>query len=213
MYMRLAFAVAAHLEPEILLVDEVLAVGDLAFQSKCLRKMQDVSAAGRTVLFVSHNMGAIQRLCPRSLLLDDGRIVLDGPSDQVISTYITEGIDDVATVTLGPDPDKPMRLRELSLRDRNGAVQTHFRYDEGLRVEIEYDVNRPVENCSVWLGVRTAENVWAFNTADCDTDPAMLGPRRDGPLSHRDRAACAMAQRRQVPSRRRHPQEFAAPLL
>ena len=79
MYMRLAFAVAAHLEPEILLVDEVLAVGDLAFQTKCLRKMQDVSVAGRTVLFVSHNMGAIQRLCPRSLLLDDGRVVARRP--------------------------------------------------------------------------------------------------------------------------------------
>ena len=180
MYVRLAFAVAAHLEPEILLVDEVLAVGDVAFQKKCLGKMDDVAAAGRTVLFVSHNMGAIQRLCPRSLLLDEGRIVLDGPSEQVVSTYITEGIDDVARVALDHDADRPMRLRELSLRDGDGVVQTHFRYDQGLRVVIDYEVNQPVENCSVWMGVRTTENVWAFNTADCDTDPGMLGARRPG---------------------------------
>jgi lipopolysaccharide transport system ATP-binding protein len=87
MYVRLAFAVAAHLEPEILIVDEVLAVGDAAFQKKCLGKMEDVSHHGRTVLFVSHNIGAIISLCNRCLLLDSGRIVKDGGTSEVIDSY------------------------------------------------------------------------------------------------------------------------------
>ena len=88
MYVRLAFAVAAHLEPEILIVDEVLAVGDAEFQKKCLGKMQSVSNQGRTVLFVSHNMSAIQSLCPRSILLKSGELVKDGPTDQIIQHYL-----------------------------------------------------------------------------------------------------------------------------
>src|SRR5258706_10564604 len=87
MYMRLAFAVAAHLEPEILLVDEVLAVGDASFQKKCLGKISDVARSGRTVLFVSHNMGAVTSLCNRCLLLENGKLVQDGPSAEVAATY------------------------------------------------------------------------------------------------------------------------------
>lgn len=92
MYMRLAFAVAAHLEPEILIVDEVLAVGDAAFQRKCLNKMEDVGQQGRTVLFVSHNMNAVTRLCERVILLDGGRIVDDGSPHQVVTSYLQSGI-------------------------------------------------------------------------------------------------------------------------
>ena len=88
MYVRLAFAVAAHLEPEILLVDEVLAVGDAEFQRRCLGRMEDLSDAGRTVLFVSHNLSAIAQLCDRALLLDGGRVVRDGPSAEVVADYL-----------------------------------------------------------------------------------------------------------------------------
>ncbi len=88
MYVRLAFSVAAHLEPEILVADEVLAVGDAAFQKKCLGKMGDVAKEGRTVLFVSHNMGVINRLCPRTILLTDGKVVKDGPTDEVVAHYL-----------------------------------------------------------------------------------------------------------------------------
>jgi lipopolysaccharide transport system ATP-binding protein len=91
MYVRLAFAVAAHLEPEILLVDEVLAVGDTEFQRRCLGRMQDFGASGRTVLFVSHNMQAVARLCERTMLLDEGRIVRDGPSPEVVTHYLQSG--------------------------------------------------------------------------------------------------------------------------
>ena len=88
MYVRLAFAVAAHMNPEILIVDEVLAVGDLAFQNKCLGKMEDVSLTGRTVLFVSHNMPAITRLCSRAVLLEGGSLMQEGSTADVISTYV-----------------------------------------------------------------------------------------------------------------------------
>jgi lipopolysaccharide transport system ATP-binding protein len=96
MYLRLAFAVAAHLEPDILIVDEVLAVGDARFQKKCLDKMQDVGAHGRTVLFVSHNMQAITRLCPRAILLDNGSILEDGPSHKVVRNYLNSGFGTTA---------------------------------------------------------------------------------------------------------------------
>ncbi len=91
MYLKLAFAVAAHLDPEILLVDEVLAVGDARFQQKCLDKMESVRQAGRTVIFVSHNMPAITRLCPRTILLEDGSISFDGPSHQAVGMYLGSG--------------------------------------------------------------------------------------------------------------------------
>jgi lipopolysaccharide transport system ATP-binding protein len=93
MYVRLAFAVAAHLEPEILLVDEVLAVGDAAFQKKCLGKMGDVAKEGRTVLFVSHNMGAIRSLCTRVILVQRGRVALDSGANDVVNKYMTGHVD------------------------------------------------------------------------------------------------------------------------
>jgi len=98
MYLRLAFAVAAHLEPEILLIDEILAVGDAAFQQKCLGKMDEVAGSGRTVIFISHNLDAIQRLCPRCVLMDHGRIIADGPTDAIVSRYLSSVSD-----TAGPE--------------------------------------------------------------------------------------------------------------
>jgi len=96
MYLRLAFAVAAHLEPDVLLVDEVLAVGDASFQRKCLDKMKVVGEDGRTVLFVSHNMPAVTRLCERIILLDEGRVVADGPAHKVASLYLQSGLGTMA---------------------------------------------------------------------------------------------------------------------
>ncbi len=180
MQMRLAFAVAAHLEPEILLVDEVLAVGDLAFQNKCLDKMRDISGSGRTILFVSHNLGAIHQLCDRCILLDRGQVLADGPTEKVIQTYVSEGLAAQSEYVQPHNPDKPMNLRRAYLTNVQGDVRGEFRYDEEIRIHIEYEVNEPVEGCYVWLGVRTAEEVWVFGTSDCDVDSVALGQRAPG---------------------------------
>jgi lipopolysaccharide transport system ATP-binding protein len=105
MYLRLAFAVAAHLEPEVLIVDEVLSVGDLAFQKKCIGRMQEVTSEGRTVLFVSHNLSAVSKLCSRSMLLAHGRKVVEGPTEQVIDHYI-ETVTSVAATELSERSDR-----------------------------------------------------------------------------------------------------------
>jgi len=109
MYMRLAFAVAAHMEPEILLVDEVLAVGDMAFQKKCLGKMENVAGEGRTVLFVSHNMAAVNSLCEKSILLENGIIEKSGPSSEIISYYREKTLEDIVADTSEPGlwPSRP----------------------------------------------------------------------------------------------------------
>jgi lipopolysaccharide transport system ATP-binding protein len=121
MYVRLAFAVAAHLEPEILLVDEVLAVGDLGFQRKCLGKMEQVAKRGRTVLFVSHNMAAIQALCSRAILLENGRLTHDGRPDEAIGAYVSSVQKSMAEASLEARSDREggtaFRFRSVVFRD------------------------------------------------------------------------------------------------
>lgn len=147
MYLRLAFAVAAHLEPEILLVDEVLAVGDARFQRKCLDKMQDVAQLGRTVLFVSHNMPAITRLCPRTILLDNGRVLRDGPSHQVVSVYLKSGLGTTAAREWTSSSTAPgndiVRLCAVRVRNQAGEVSDALDIRQPLQIETEYDVLRP----------------------------------------------------------------------
>ncbi len=116
MYMRLAFAVAAHLEPEILIIDEVLAVGDVEFQKKCLGKMGDVAHGGRTVLFVSHNMAAIHSLCDRTCLLRQGRLVFDGPADQGVAAYIGGDRENPPGRWSGTGGPGPLSFTEISAR-------------------------------------------------------------------------------------------------
>jgi len=145
MYVRLAFAVAAHLEPEILVVDEVLAVGDAEFQKKCLGKMEDVAIEGRTVLFVSHNMSAIKRLCPRAILLDAGRMVDDGPSAEVTANYLlgASGDGGVRTWDLdyAPGTDDLRLLGVHVLKDGEIPISVIDVGDQ-ISVRIEYFVGR-----------------------------------------------------------------------
>lgn len=142
MYVRLAFSVAAHLESEILLVDEVLAVGDANFQKKCLNKMQDVGKEGRTVFFVSHNMAAITRLCERTILLGDGCIQRDGPSHQVVSAYLQSGVGTTAVrewAELNKAPGNEIgRLCKVRVLDESGKVGDSIDIGESVRIEIEY---------------------------------------------------------------------------
>ncbi len=144
MYVRLAFAVAAHLEPEVLLVDEVLAVGDIPFQKKCLGKMSNIARGGRTVLFVSHNMEAIKKLCGRAILLHQGKIVMEGAPDEVINKYL--GGEVVCTgERVWPDIDKApgdnaVRLQAIRVLDRNKKVCLNFDVRDPVSIEIEYRV-------------------------------------------------------------------------
>jgi lipopolysaccharide transport system ATP-binding protein len=143
MYVRLAFAVAAHLEPEILIVDEVLAVGDAEFQKKCLGKMSDVGKEGKTVLFVSHNMGAIKKLCRNSLLLDSGSIKMTGPTEDVVGKYFLKEVTvGAARVDLASHSKRLAGMKHIlqavSLQDAYGNSRNIFSQEEEIRIKIEY---------------------------------------------------------------------------
>jgi lipopolysaccharide transport system ATP-binding protein len=142
MYMRLAFSVAAHLEPEILLIDEVLAVGDADFQKKCLGRMEDFSGTGRTVLFVSHSMPSVLRLCPRVILLDDGHLTADGNGSHVVSTYLDTGAGSSAE-QIWQDPeqapgDDRIRLKSVRVLDEYGNAAHEHDIRRLVDIEIEY---------------------------------------------------------------------------
>jgi lipopolysaccharide transport system ATP-binding protein len=142
MYVRLAFAVAAHLEPEILVVDEVLAVGDAEFQKKCLGKMENVAGEGRTVLFVSHNMASIKRLCHRTILLDKGKILGDGPTHTVVEDYLGSRVGTCAErewceIDTAPG-DNVVRLHAIRAKNGKGQVTAEFNIQEPIYVEMEY---------------------------------------------------------------------------
>jgi lipopolysaccharide transport system ATP-binding protein len=144
MYVRLAFAVAAHLEPEILLVDEVLAVGDAEFQKKCLGKMENLAGGGRTVIFVSHNMAAVKGLCPRTILLDKGTVLEDGITDSVVKHYLGSGLGTSAETTWNDKDKAPgdevVRLRAVRAKNSKGEVTSEFNIQEPVYIEIEYTV-------------------------------------------------------------------------
>jgi len=172
MYMRLAFAVAAHLDPDILIVDEVLAVGDASFQKKCLNKMEDVSRAGRTVLFVSHNMAAITRLCDRAILLDGGRIVQDGPAHLVVHAHLNSGLGTTAarewSDPLKAPGDQVARLRAVRIRNMKGRIADTVDIREALAVEVEFDIVEPDYVVAPHFLFRNQEGVCVFSTNDLD---------------------------------------------
>ncbi len=152
MYLRLAFAVAAHLEPEILIVDEVLAVGDAQFQKKCLGKLAEVTSHGRTVLFVSHNMAAIAALCQRAILLRAGRVVDEGPARQVVQGYLAGGMQEAAGFRSdGADApgDDRSRLRGVRVCQPAGVPVARVDMQEPFDLEVEYDVYEPLRDFNV----------------------------------------------------------------
>jgi len=167
MALRLGFAVAAHMEPEILIVDEVLAVGDAQFQKKCLGKMSDVAGQGRTVLFVSHNMAAVQSLCSRVIWLKAGSVEGDGPSDQIISQYINEGVsigtervwEDRATA---PGNDK-IRMKRVTIAPTGDAAQP-ITVSTPLRVEFEYWNLEEDVRLSLWVRLYDEQRTMVFST-------------------------------------------------
>lgn len=185
MLVRLAFAVAAHLEPDVLIVDEVLAVGDAAFQKKCLGRMGEVGTSGRTVLFVSHNMGAVRALCQRGLVLNSGSVGFDGSASDAIAAYMTEigeveGGGEVAWSS--EDPSRPrteeIALNRIRLIGPSGQPQSVFDTDTSIRVEIDYEILRPLRGTRFVLGVYTPEGELAFNTTDHNIRSEIDAPGR-----------------------------------
>ncbi len=172
MYLRLAFAVAAHLEPEILVVDEVLAVGDAEFQRKCLGKMNDVAQQGRTVLFVSHNMSAILRLTQEAIVLKKGQLIKRAPTPEAVDYYLASGqaesgerVWDAEDVPAASAPFRPIRLR---LKDRTGKVVDTVRSTEPITVEWEYQLDAPVTGLRVGMYLNTMRGEFVFTAFDTD---------------------------------------------
>ncbi len=179
MYVRLAFAVAAYLNPDILLVDEVLAVGDYQFQQKCLSKMEDVSKTGRTVLFVSHNMGTIQSLCQRVILLNNGQIQADGEPVQVVLQYLDEGEGHEPIVRYPSVPTKDIQIREVRLLNHQKASSSRLDMLQPFIVEIGYEVKQRISGVIIVVNIATAlERL--ISTADYDLNRDKLKPRETG---------------------------------
>lgn len=144
MQMRLAFGVAAHLEPEILVIDEVLAVGDAAFQKKCLGKMENVASQGRTVLFVSHNMAVLRQLCSHGVLLRQGQVAKQGRIDEVVGDYLeeVESLDEI--ILPEPKSDKEAYFSRLRILDARGEKSSRVAHSEPFTMEFEYVVRKPI---------------------------------------------------------------------
>ena len=172
MLMRMAFSVAAHLEPQILMVDEVLAVGDAAFQKKCLGRMGDVVREGRTVLFVSHNMTALQNLCSRAILLEKGRVAEDGPAREVVSRYLHEVCtSSVELAWLDPDTapgNDKVRLRGARIRVEGGTPGESLTVRTPFRLEFEFVNLVPGSYLNLSLHLFNEEGVAVFNTFPVD---------------------------------------------
>jgi lipopolysaccharide transport system ATP-binding protein len=190
MQVRLAFSVAAHLDPEILLVDEVLAVGDAEFQRKCLGKMQDVTRQGRTVVFVSHNLAAVRSLCSRALLLEKGRLLFDGDTDEAVERYLGRGDSGEAAVVEGERLEERAAKRRLygseplfrctriAVLDEGGLPSGSFRSDEEIRVAVEYAVLRPVPSFRILVTLTDGNQVPVLRTESVDDadGPVTLEP-------------------------------------
>jgi len=181
MYTRLAFAVAAHLDPDILIVDEVLSVGDVQFQKKCLGKMGDMTRAGRTVLFVSHNMAAISSFCTRCIVLKAGEVICDATPDQAIARYAETG----APMTSGdlrltrPDKDWPVHVTRLALEDEKGEISGAVEMFTPTTLLVEYVIEQPVSNVSMaMLLSKSGQNL--LYSYDNDANEELAGNREPG---------------------------------
>jgi lipopolysaccharide transport system ATP-binding protein len=172
MYLRLAFAVAAHLEPEILVVDEVLAVGDAEFQKKCLGKMGDVAQQGRTILFVSHNMSAILRLTQEAIVLNKGQLIMRGPTQDAVDFYLSSGQaqagERVWDADEVPAASAPFRPCSLKVKDRRGRVVDTVRSTEPVTIEFEYHLDVPVTGLRVGFYLSTMRGEYVLTSFDTD---------------------------------------------
>lgn len=200
MYVRLAFSVAAHLEPEVLVIDEVLAVGDVAFQRKCLGRMEDVATTGRTVLFVSHNMQAVRSLCSRAVWLDEGRVVMEDEAGRVVDAYLARQSSEGAHIEwpAGEGPgDETARLVSMSVVDDEGHVADLVNSSRPVRVRMVVDLGETPESLCIGFDLMTSDGTTLLrsyqtdgaiddwpplhvgrNTLECDLPPGLLNEGR-----------------------------------
>lgn len=181
MYVRLAFSVAAHLNPEILIVDEVLAVGDVAFQKKCLGRMDAVARTGRTVLFVSHNMGAVSRLCHRAILLEAGRVHAEGPVPEIVRQYLdlTLPRESSAEFHVAENPAIPFQVLGIALVDDQERPVPSYELWDQTHIRIDYAVRGKLQGSNLSVTV-SREGSEIFNSFDIDLSPDLFEDRPAG---------------------------------
>jgi len=173
MTLRLAFAVAAHLEPEVLIVDEVLAVGDARFQRKCINKMEDVGGQGRTVLFVSHNMAAVTRMCKRVILLEGGTLAADGSAQSIVSSYLSSGSGTSSVrefdAETAPKGDVAI-MKAVRVRNQEGKITESTNISDSVGIEIEFDVFEEGRVLQPHVVLVNDEGVKLFTSVDVDSE-------------------------------------------
>jgi lipopolysaccharide transport system ATP-binding protein len=187
MSVRLAFSVAAHLEPEVLLIDEVLAVGDAAFQRQCIGKMNSVASEGRTILFVSHNMGAITNLCDQTLWLDKGQVKSVDESSKIVASYLSEKAEVQATWENPKDPssDQEVSIRSVYLLSNSGEPSSVLNFRESCSFVFIYEVIRPIKDLSVSIQITNSQGILIYETIDTDMQEYRNKVRESGKYSAR----------------------------
>jgi hypothetical protein len=183
MFVRLGFSVAIHTDPEILLVDEVLAVGDQAFQQRCLKRLKDFQREGRTIMLVSHELQMIQRLCARVLWLDNGKVQADGPAEQITSTYanavqvyLESGAGAKGEHPQGSSEQKILRIIDVKILDAEGKPQWVFQSGQPLRVHIVYECKGLVEKPVFSILIHRSDGLYVSSTNTFNIDPIEVGP-------------------------------------
>jgi lipopolysaccharide transport system ATP-binding protein len=181
MYVRLAFSVAAHLEPEILIVDEVLAVGDAQFQKKCLGKMEDVGKEGRTVIFVSHNMGVITQLCNKGIYLTQGSVSSQGNINEVVTQYVCAGSIDNGIVEFSRKrSNPPFAFNRIVVADRNqlasGEIDIRYPFD----IHLDYEINQQLKNVELSIRISTSDGRPVLTSSQSDCSPDKVTSRMPG---------------------------------
>jgi lipopolysaccharide transport system ATP-binding protein len=185
MTVRLAFAVAAHLEPEILIIDEVLAVGDIAFQKKCLGKMNEIAKHGRTVLFVSHDLTAVNSLCERALLLHEGQLLMNGPTREVTSYYLDTAnklYSPITWIDVPREDTNEISLRSAEIRQR-GSATSAVDCREPFTIRFEYENKKALADSRFFVVIRNARGDVVFTTSDYDVLTDQAAHRRAGKFS------------------------------
>ncbi len=189
MYVRLAFAVAAHHDPEILLIDEVLAVGDIAFQRKCFARIGDVAYSGRTVLLVSHNMASVEALCKRAILIGAGALIFNGPASQAVQVYLSGGTVPSGLIDLSErrrGTEAPALLRSITVSSLDGTGRTSFPIGATVVLSIEIYSEREFRQPQIGIGVNNSSGLRLFTVSTTFAQQNMP------PIRGRKRVRCVL---------------------